>query len=516
MDINRLLIWTVSASCILQIVYAIRSSKRLITGWVVVSGFVLAVTGALYYFTPTMAGLVGGSLWLILIVTPIIAVVYVNRLLAQQKFKQARKLSILARLLHPLDGIKEQPELIKGLELAQKGFIDKATVIFQRYQSSTTPIGRSAAITLYQINSRWLELLLWIQQNTTPKILAKESYLLVMYLRSLGEIGDVNGMLQVWQQYKSSIEKTDFLTRNLAKLYILAFCGEKEQVANLFNNSLLIYPQTIKNFWLATAEQASGNYETARELFLNLINCEDVRIRTDVEWRLSQPYTAPLTLPPLEKDVLEQIIIEIKQEARYTGKSQMKRQPKATFLIIGLNLVAFALLIKFGGSTNLYTLYNLGALVPQQVLAGDWWRLLTATFLHFGWLHLMMNMVGLYYFGRVVEFILGVKQYLFVYLTTGVGAMLTVTLMYILGYSQENFVVGASGSVMGLVGVSVAIFLRDWLKNRGSIASKKLQSFLFIILIQTVFDLTTPQISFVSHISGTIIGFLLGMIVKHD
>ncbi|GJD23610.1 Rhomboid family protein [Rivularia sp. IAM M-261] len=514
MDINRLLIWTVTVSCILQIIYAIRSSKRLITAWVVVSAFVLAVTGALYYFTPTIAGLIGGSLWIILIVTPIIALVHVNRLLAQQKFKQARKLSILARLLHPLDGIKEQPELIKGLELAQKGFIDEATVIFQRYQSSTTSIGRSAAITLYQINSRWLELLLWIQQNTTPEILAKESYLLVMYLRSLGEIGDVNGMLQVWQQYFSSIEKTDLSTRNLAKLYILAFCGEKEQVANLFNSSLLIYPQTIKNFWLATAEQASGNYETARELFLNLINCEDVRIRTAVEWRLSQPSKAPL-IPPLDKDVLEQIIIEIKQEARYIGKSQIKRQPKATFLIIGLNLVAFALLVRFGGSTNLYALYNLGALVPQQVLAGDWWRLLTATFLHFGWLHLMMNMIGLYYFGRVVEFILGVKQYLFVYLTTGVGSMLTVTLMYILGYSPENFVVGASGSVMGLVGVSVAIFLRDWLKNRGSIASKKLQSFLLIILIQTVFDLTTPQISFVSHISGTIIGFLLGMILKH-
>lgn len=514
MDINRLLIWTVTVSCILQIIYAIRSSKRLITGWVVVSAFVLAVTGALYYFTPTIAGLIGGSLWIILIVTPIIALVHVNRLLAQQKFKQARKLSILVRLLHPLDGIKEQPELIKGLELAQKGFIDEATVIFQRYQSSTTSIGRSAAITLYQINSRWLELLLWIQQNTTPEILAKESYLLVMYLRSLGEIGDVNGMLQVWQQYFSSIEKTDLSTRNLAKLYVLAFCGEKEQVANLFNSSLLIYPQTIKNFWLATAEQASGNYETARELFLNLINCEDVRIRTAVEWHLSQPSKAPL-IPPLDKDVLEQIIIEIKQEARYIGKSQIKRQPKATFLIIGLNLVAFALLVRFGGSTNLYALYNLGALVPQQVLAGDWWRLLTATFLHFGWLHLMMNMVGLYYFGRVVEFILEVKQYFFVYLTTGVGSMLTVTLMYILGYSPENFVVGASGSVMGLVGVSVAIFLRDWLKNRGSIASKKLQSFLLIILIQTVFDLTTPQISFVSHISGTIIGFLLGMILKH-
>jgi rhomboid protease GluP len=337
-----------------------------------------------------------------------------------------------------------------------------------------------------------------------------------MYLRSLGETGDINGMLQVWQRYKSSIEKTNLGTRNLGRMYVLAFCGELEQVAKLFNDSLYIYPLAVKNYWLAIAEQASGNHETAHGLFLNLVNCEDARIRKAVEWRLSQPNMAPYQLTPLNQDVVEQIITDIKQEARYTGKSNIKRQPKATLLIIGLNLAAFALLIRFGGSTNVYTLYNLGALVPQQVLAGDWWRLFTATFLHFGWLHLAMNIFGIYYFGRFVEFILGVWQYLFVYLMTGIGSMLTVTFMSVLGYSQANFVVGASGSVMGLVGVSVAIFLRDWLRDRVSIASKNLQQFLMIILLQTIFDLTTPQISFIGHISGTIIGFLLGMMVKHD
>ncbi len=69
---------------------------------------------------------------------------------------------------------------------------------------------------------------------------------------------------------------------------------------------------------------------------------------------------------------------------------------------------------------------------------------------------------------------------------------------------------------MGLIGVSTAIFLRDWLKNKVNIASQNLRKFLLIISLQTLFDLSTPHISFVGHISGVIIGFSVGMFVKHD
>lgn len=517
MDINYLLTWIVSISCISQIIYGIRSSAIQGVGWMVVSGFTLAVTAILSYFAPTIAGLVGGSLWAVLMVTPAIAIRNVNRLLTEQKFKQARRIATLVRLLHPVDGWREQPELIKALEMAQDGLIDKATAIFQRYQLSTTPTGRYATVTLYQMNSHWSELLLWIQKNITPKVLKNASGMQLVYLRCLGETGDINGLLQVWEQFKLNIEKTNPETRNFARMLVLAFCGEKEQVEKLFDYSLAIYPETVKKFWLATAEQAVGNQETARELLLNISNSKDIRIRKAVEWRLSKPCTiASSELTQQSQQVVERIITEIKQEAWYKGKSeiQQRRQPSATFLIIGLNLAAFALEIRFGGSTNFETLYNLGALVPQQVLAGDWWRLLTATFLHFGWLHLIMNMLGLYLFGRFVEFILGVKQYLLVYLITGIGSMLVVTWVSISGYSQAGFIVGASGAVMGLVGVSIAIFLRDWLRDKGSIASQNLRKFLLMISLQTLFDLTTPHISFTGHISGAIIGFLVGMIVK--
>ncbi|MEL6458458.1 MAG: rhomboid family intramembrane serine protease [Cyanobacteria bacterium J06621_15] len=518
MDINYLLIWMVSISCISQIIAGIRTARQAL-GWILVSGFILFVTGTLSYFAPTLAGLIAGGLWIILIVTPAIAIKYFNRLITQQKFKQAKRIASIVRLLHPADGWREQPELVKALEMAQEGLIHEATAIFQRYQLSTTSIGRYATVILYQMNSHWSELLQWIRENITQKFLKKESYMQVIYLRCLGETGDINGLLKAWQQLKLNIGRINPGTHNFARMLVFAFCGEKEQVEKLFNDSLAIYPETVKKFWLATAEQAVGNQEIAKELLLNLSDSKDIRIRKAVEWRLSKPcIIASHELNEQSQLVIDQMVAEIKQEARYKGKREVQRrwQPKVTFLIIGLNLMAFALEIRLGGSTNIYTLYNLGALVPQQVLAGDWWRLLSATFLHFGWLHLIMNMLGLYLFGRFVEFVLGIKQYIFVYLATGIGSMLAVTWMSILGYSQAGFVVGASGAVMGLVGVSIAIFLRDWLRNKFNIAKQNLRKFLFIISLQTLFDLITPHISFVGHVSGLIIGFLVGMVVKQD
>ena len=88
MDINYLLTWIVSISCITQIIYGIRSSSRqAVVGWIVVSGFILTVTAILSYFAPNIAGLVGGGLWAVLMVTPAIAIRNVNQLLTQQKFR---------------------------------------------------------------------------------------------------------------------------------------------------------------------------------------------------------------------------------------------------------------------------------------------------------------------------------------------------------------------------------------------------------------------------------------------
>ena len=206
----------------------------------------------------------------------------------------------------------------------------------------------------------------------------------------------------------------------------------------------------------------------------------------------------------------------MEHEVRHGGIKLKPRKAIATYFIISLNVLAFALEVKLWGSTNLANLYRLGALVPEEFVAGSWWRLLTAAFLHFGFLHLLVNMLGLYLFGARVEFSLGVPRYLLLYFTTGLGSMLAVTVMSVLGYSKAEFIVGASGCVMGLIGAFTAILLHDWQRTKARIAFRSLRVIVTLIVLQVIFDLNTPQISFIGHTSGLIIGFVVGSILNSN
>ena len=195
-------------------------------------------------------------------------------------------------------------------------------------------------------------------------------------------------------------------------------------------------------------------------------------------------------------------------------KNPPRRIAYTTYILITLNLLIYALEIKLGGSQSSLTLDRLGALIPKKVLAGEWWRLIGANFLHYGSFHLATNMLSLFFIGRLIELSLGARYYLTIYLVSGIGSMLTFTLLaFRLGLSNA-FLVGASAAIMGLIGAILAIFLQIWLKKRYSIAAKRrLQQIILIIIIQFIFDNIIPQVSFHAHLFGFIIGFSISNIL---
>jgi rhomboid protease GluP len=147
-------------------------------------------------------------------------------------------------------------------------------------------------------------------------------------------------------------------------------------------------------------------------------------------------------------------------------------------------------------------------------LAGEWWRLIGANFLHYGLFHLVTNMLSLYVVGRLIELSLGVKYYLTIYLVSGIGSMLAFTLLaFRLGLANV-FLVGASAAIMGLIGAILAISLQIWLKRRHSVTAKRrVQQIILIVIIQFIFDHLIPQVSFHAHLFGFIIGFLISSIL---
>ncbi len=524
MDINQLLLWIVCTSCILNIIVGIRRvgmrhSAVYIRSWILVAGFILVATATAYFLIPAKAGLIAGGLWGIFMLVPILGFRLVNQLAITERFGAASQLGNILYWLHPIESWHQYSNLLWALELIKQGATDQAEGIINRYKSTNSFLARQTMATLYQMEGRWQDLLEWIDTELPQRILQTDPNLVIYYLRALGETGQLNRLLQELERFELILEQTDTgVNQNLGRLFAFAFCGQKEQLIGLFKGALAFYPSHTRQFWLATVNWTAGDKELARQQFLALSNTSSLFYQNAIQKRLSEPLIDPQRVLTLEsRQILSRLTVDLQHQVRYSGRDRfMGAKAYATWAIIGLNVLMFIAEVKLGGSQNIYTLYRLGALVPEDVFNGDWWRLLTSTFLHFGFLHLLMNMFGLYILGPFVEYALGIGRYLLLYLTTGIGSMLVVCWATELGYSQAEFVVGASGCVMGIVGATAAILLRGWYREKSRVASKRLQFILFIIAFQVVFDLSNPEISFTGHTSGLMIGFIVGSLLKAD
>ena len=182
-----------------------------------------------------------------------------------------------------------------------------------------------------------------------------------------------------------------------------------------------------------------------------------------------------------------------------------------TPIIIDLNLLIYMAmvisglgLVSFKGSD----LLNWGANFRPLTTEGQWWRLLTSTFLHGGLMHILANMYGLIFVGIFLEPLLGAKKYAFVYLLTGILASVASIWWY-----DATVSVGASGAIFGLYGFFLAsLLLKVFPPDFG-------KAFLASTLVFVVFNLLmgfTGGIDNAAHIGGLLSGFILGLIMSRQ
>ena len=118
-----------------------------------------------------------------------------------------------------------------------------------------------------------------------------------------------------------------------------------------------------------------------------------------------------------------------------------------TSALIAINLLVFLITVGQGaGELTGRELFKKGALVGVLVGQGDWWRLVTAMFLHAGVLHIAFNMLALWWLGSVVEQALGPLRFLLVYFSTGLAG--SAGALVISGHDTPT--VGASGAIFGI------------------------------------------------------------------
>lgn len=491
---------------------AVRFSWSENQGWLGICGLLLIIILVINEVNQQLAALIGASLWLILIFLPMLGLTLVNHWFYQQRYDRASQLASILCWLHPGDGWREQSELLRALNQCQQGKIAEAKAIIDKYQGIQSYFARHVQALWYWMNADWGHFLVWIDKNVPESLLWQDYRLLLYYLRALGETGQLNRLLEGIARCQGSFESIgDQNKLNLLKLYAFAFCGQPEQVLILFSDALAFYPHQVHQYWLGTAYLAAGNITLGQQKLQQLEQKRDRILTQAVTWRLSQPQIRPeQVLNQQSWQILLNLDNQLEQDAKYSRFVGFKAsKAPITYSLIGINLLFFAVELWRGGSENIETLEQMGALVPARVLEGQWWRLLTANFLHYGWLHLGTNMLALQFLGPFVEINLGKIRYLLIYALSGIGAMVTICAIALQQHNTDQILLGASAAIMGLIGAITAIFWHGWRKEKSQMAAHRLKVMIAIVTLQFCFDFITPQVSFLSHLLGLIIGLII-------
>ncbi|MDB5130050.1 rhomboid family intramembrane serine protease [Mucilaginibacter sp.] len=178
-----------------------------------------------------------------------------------------------------------------------------------------------------------------------------------------------------------------------------------------------------------------------------------------------------------------------------------------TMWILILNIIIFTAMVLAGFgfvSFDSDDLLKWGANHGPAVANGEWWRLVTCTFLHGGLMHLLGNIYGLFLISLILEEKFTKIQFVSIYLLCGIGGSLSSLLWH-----PNSIGVGASGAIFGLYGVYLALYLAN---KAGVRASKGILIASLIFIGLNLLVGLTGNIDNAAHVGGLITGVVLGFV----
>lgn len=185
------------------------------------------------------------------------------------------------------------------------------------------------------------------------------------------------------------------------------------------------------------------------------------------------------------------------------------RDYPATAFLLAVNIAMFIGMAVNGVSLinpNWTALLKWGGDFGPFTLGGEYWRLITATFLHAGIIHIGMNMWCLHYLGPICERVFGRLQTIGIYLLTGIGGWLLS-----LAHDPRALSVGASGAIFGIAGALVAGAKFGELSLTYGQKKALISTVVSFLVISFAYGGFSPGIDNMAHIGGFVSGLLLGL-----
>jgi membrane associated rhomboid family serine protease len=183
-----------------------------------------------------------------------------------------------------------------------------------------------------------------------------------------------------------------------------------------------------------------------------------------------------------------------------------------TWAIVAANVIVFAVDGILSGSGSPLNggsgpLSEAGAVFGPSVADGEWWRLITAAFLHLGVLHIVFNMYALWLFGPIIEQMYGHVEFAVIYVLCALGGNVLTILA-----APDQAALGASGAIFGLFGLAFVVSRRRHLLL-GPEARAMLSRVGTLLVLNLIITFTIPAISWTGHVGGLVVGAVIGLLL---
>lgn len=506
MDLNDLCATLILVNCVWLLV--MRPARL----WMMKSIAVLALLSGAWYGWPDRAGVIAAGPWAILILIPLWLQHATQYFVHQKKWRIAQWSSTLLVILHPSSVTRASHRMIGVLDRMYRGDVAAGLELAARNGGHDVSLRCLALVFEAQMSGRWDVF---------------EDRLTLEHLRGIHDPNLLAGQLissatrGAWEEFLNlchRVKSSPFSPEHNATMYlrIFALLGEVEAAQQVCVSSGHQIAFETREYWSAVAEQVSGALERAELRLKKLLPQATPIMRPMIERQLNTPAISPSD-PQLRERILSElrpVLNVVSHDTRYavlTGES--RGWPIMTLTLMLVLCVVFLWEIP-GGSEDVDNLERMGAMVvPLRGTPGEWKNAFTAGFLHFGPLHLALNLMGLLFLGRLVERAWGPVGLVLLFLLCNVTSAALLPWLTFQAPDESSVFAGASGGIMGLLGALSGQILVGWLKYKTPLVRSQFRTAFSVIVGQCVCDLMTPQVSMTCHLIGLVTGAIVGVIV---
>lgn len=456
----------------------------------------------------------------LLVVAPALLRALQHRALAADRFAWALRLAWFRELLQPGAGVSREREMLSAVALARRGETQAA---IDHLESWASRGGRGRLLEAQEqivailMMERRFEDAIAYGEALGPEAMNRP-VLCAGLVRAYAESGDLARSAAALRRLEAGPAGTDPWASDLinqARLFFLAHVGEAEAVSSLIATESGFLPalsEKSRAYWRGVALMRAGRVDSARAELLRaqaMAGADEERFRGAIRERIA---AGPGEAAPEDAvHLAREVGLRASVHRTVPRGGQLLRVAPVTVGLGILLVLVWALVALGGSSTDSWTLIRAGGHFRPAVRAGDLWRIVSATFLHAGPLHLALNVYALLVFGPFVERLYGSTRFFVLYMASGVaGFVASFT------FGRAPLSVGASGCVFGMLGAAIAILVvrrghwpEGW--RRGT-----LMNFAFLAAINVAIGFSMPMIDNAAHLGGLTTGVALGLLLVPD